>query len=145
MPPDRAIWEWTDVAAGFLRASNWFLPAGSSGALEVALQNASNAELLYATIAAPTVGAFTPVGGQYSLCQDVALFNFATVPGVSIQLVVPGPRNSLFGANSTVVDSTNALAAAIIAAAIGNLTDPAGNVATAFISGSKSSRRTEQI
>lgn len=145
MPPDRAIWEWVDVSGSFLRAADWVDPAAGTGPLEVAMQNASNAELLYATIAAPTIGAFTPVGGQYHLVQDVALFNFATIPGVSVQLAIPGPINSVFGVNSTVVDPTAPLSAAIIAAVIGVLTDINGNPVTAYISGSKASRRVEQI
>lgn len=143
--PDRGIFEWLDISGGFLRTSSWVLPAGSTGALEVALQNASNAELEYVTIAAPTVGATSPSGAQYRLCQDVALLNFATIPGTSIQVCIPAPQGALFGANSTVVDPTNPLVAAVIAGTIGVLADQAGNVVTAYISGSKSSRRTEQI
>jgi hypothetical protein len=143
--PDRGIFEWVDVAAGFLRAASWVAPAGPTGPLELALQNASHGELLYVTIAAPTIGAAAPVGGQYHLCQDVALLNFATVPGTSIQVVIPAPIAAVFGPNSTVVESSNVLVAAVIAAVIGVLTDAAGNVVTAYIGGSKASRRTEQL
>jgi hypothetical protein len=143
--PDRGILEWLDVAGGFLRAASWVAVAGPTGPLEVALQNASHAELLYVTIAAPTIGASAPVGGQYHLTQDVALLNFATIPGTSIQVTIPAPVAAVFGANSTVVDPTNPLVAAVIAAAIGVLTDAAGNPVTAYVGGSKASRRTEQL
>lgn len=143
--PDRGILEWIDIAGGFLRTSVWVDPGGSTGALEVALQDASNAELLYVTIAAPTVGATSPTGGQYHLCQDVALLNFATIPGTTIQVVVAGPKETVFGPNSTVVDATDPDVAAIIAGVVGVLADASGNVVTAFVSGSKSSRRVEQV
>lgn len=144
MPPDRAIWEWVDANGGFLRASDWVLPSASTGALEVAMQDASNAELLYATIAAPTVGATTPNTNQYWLVTDIAILNFATAPGLGFQLVIPGPNSAMFGPTSTVVDPTAPLTAAIISATLGVLTDQYGNVATAYISGSKASRRVEQ-
>lgn len=143
--PDRAIWEWIDQAQGFLRASNWVAVGASTGALEVAMQNASNAELLYVTIAAPTIGATTPGTAQYHLVTDLAIFNFATALPSTFSLVIAGPAAALFGANSTIVDPLAPLSAAIIAAAIGVLTDAGGNVATAFVSGSKASRRTEQV
>ena len=144
MPPDRAIWEWVDANGGFLRASDWVAPTASTGALEVAMQNASNAELLYATIAAPTVGAAAPGTNQYWLVTDIAVLNFATLPGLGFQLVIPGPNNSMFGPTSTVIDPTAPLTAALISAVIGVLADQYGNVATAYISGSKASRRVEQ-
>ena len=144
MTPDRAIWEWIDVAGGFLRSSNWVVPTASTGLLEVALQDASNANLEYTTIAAPTVSATTPVGGQYSLVYDIALLLFATVPGTTIAVVVPGPLATTFGPSSNVVNPLDPNVAAIISSAIGVLADPAGNPVTAYVSGIKSSRRTEQ-
>lgn len=145
MPPDRAIWEWVDNASGFLRAANWVVPASSTGALEVAMQNAANPELLYATIAAPTIGAASPGTTQYHLVQDIALLNFATaVAGSNVQLVLPGPLAAVFGANSQVLDPLAALTAAVIAAAIGVLADINGNPVTAYISGSKASRKADQ-
>jgi len=144
VPPDRLILEWLDNSQGFLRSSNWIVAGGASGPLNASLQAAANPILTYATQALPAIGAGTPGTTQYHLCQDVALLNFATIPGTSVQLVLPGPLAAVFGANSTVVDPTNALVAAIITQAIGTLADIAGNAVTAYISGSKSSRRTEQ-
>jgi hypothetical protein len=143
--PERVIYEYEDVGGGFLRTSGWIGAGLSSGPLTSALQAGSNSNLLFVTQALPAIGTTTPLGAQYRLCQDVALFNFQTVAGTSIQIALPAPLLALFGANSTVVDATNALSASIIAAAIGTLADNAGNLATAFAGGSKSSRRTEQV
>lgn len=109
------------------------------------MQNAANPELLYATIAAPTIGAASPGTTQYHLVQDIAVMNFATaVAGSNVQLVLPGPLAALFGANSQVLDPLAALTAAVIAAAIGVLADSAGNPVTAYIGGSKASRKADQ-
>lgn len=145
MPPDRAFNEYVDQGGNFLRASNWVAAGSSLVALYAAIQNASNANLLYATSGAPIVGTLTPASALYPLVTDLALFNFQTVPGSGCQLVVPAPLASLFGPTSTVVDPTATLSAAVIAACIGLLTDVVGNPVTAFISGSKTSRRVEQV
>jgi hypothetical protein len=144
VPPDRAFHEWLDIAAGFLRASNWVTSGGSLVSLYAALQNASNANLLYETSGAPIVGTVSPADNQYPLVNDVALFNFATVPGGRCQLVVPAPIATLFGPYADVIDPTATESAAVIAAAIGLLTDVSGNLATGFVSGSKGNRRVEQ-
>lgn len=143
--PERLINEYTDVQAAYLRTSNWLVAGSASGPLNGTIQAAMNAAFLFSTQGLPFIGTTTPVAGQYQSVQDVALLNFQTVPGTSVQLAIPAPQNAIFGANSTVVDPTNALVLAIIAQALGVLADVAGNPATAFISGSKSSRRTEQL
>jgi hypothetical protein len=145
VPPDRAFHEWSDIAANFLRASNWIVPGGSLVALYAALQNASNANLLYETSGAPIVGTVSPTDAAYPLVQDLAIFNFQTVPGSRCQLVVPSPVAAMFAPTGDVVDPVQAQAAAVIAAAVGLLSDVVGNPAVAFISGSKGSRRTEQV
>lgn len=143
--PERLINEYTDVQSGYIRTSNWISAGSSSGPLNAAIQAAMNGAILFSTQGLPYVGSSTPVGGQYQSVQDVALFAFATVPGTTVQLVVPTPINAMFGANSTIIDPTNALAAAIIAQALLILTDAGGNAATAYAGGSKASRRTEQL
>jgi hypothetical protein len=90
-PPDRAFHEWSDIGSNFLRASNWIAAGGSLVALYAALQNASNANLLYETSGAPIVGTVSPTDALFPLVQDLALFNFQTVPGSRCQLVVPAP------------------------------------------------------
>jgi hypothetical protein len=51
----------------------------------------------------------------------------------------------MFGADGVTINAASVPAAAIIAAVIGYLTDGAGNTATTFIAGVKSSRRVEQV
>jgi hypothetical protein len=143
--PDRAFHEWSDIGANFLRASNWIAAGGSLVSLYAALQNASNANLLYETAGTPIVGTVSPSPNTYPLVTDLALFNFQTVPGGRCQLIVPSPLAALFGPSGDVVDPSATESAAIIAAAVGLLTDVVGNPAVAFISGSKASRRTEQV
>lgn len=145
MPPDRLILEWTDVAAMFLRSSNWIVAGAASGPIVAQMQAISNGAWLYATQGLPAIGVATPVAGQYQLVQDVALLNFATVPGTTVQLVVPAPLNTVFGPNSTIVDITDPGVAALVAQVVGVLADSNGNAVTAFVSGSKASRRVEQI
>jgi hypothetical protein len=144
MGPDRLINEWADIGNNFLRCASWIAPGQASGPLNGSMQAASNAILTYATQGLPAIGSGTPAGAQFRLTQDVALFNFQTIPGTTVQLVVPAPLLAVFGANSTVVDPTAALSAAIIAQALGVLSDINGNPATAYAGGSKGSRRTEQ-
>lgn len=141
----RAIWEYTDIAGNFLRASNWVYATPGLSVLESAIQSATNGNLLYATNGLPVVGTTTPTDAQYPLVADLATFNFSTAAGSGLQLVIPAPQASLFLPNSFAVDATATLSAAIIAAAIGTLGDVAGNAASAFAGGSKVSRRVEQV
>lgn len=142
--PDRVIAEYTDVAAGFLRTSNWVQAGMASGPLYADIQAAINGAVQFVTQALPFIGVAVPSGAQYRLTQDLALLNFQTIPGVSIQVAIPSPKAVLFGPSSNVVDPTNPLVAAIIADVIAILSDVNGNAATAYIGGTKASRRTEQ-
>lgn len=141
--PNRAFWEWQDVAGGYLRASNW-IAAGSLPTIDAPLQLNSNAQLLYATEGVANVSPFAPTSAQYHLVTDIAVLVFATIPGTTVTLVIPGPLATTFGPSSNVVNPLDPNVAAMIAACIGNLSDLGGNVATAYVSGVKSSRRTEQ-
>ena len=143
--PDRAFNEYTDIAGNFLRSSNWIVAGSNLVALYAAIQNACNANLAIATAGTPIIGTFGPTDADYPLAADIALFNFQTVPGSGCQLVIPAPAVGLFGPTNTVIDPTATLSAAIIAACTGLLTDVVGNPVTAFISGSKGSRRVEQL
>lgn len=142
--PDRVIWEWIDDAGGFLRASNWCVRPAAVNGVFTELQLNSNAATEFATAATPLVGTFTPTGAQYHLVTDLALLLFQTVPGTTLRVVVPGPLATTFGPDSNVVNPLDPNVAALIAAVIGVLTDAGGNPATAYISGIKASRRTEQ-
>lgn len=140
----RVILEWLDAAGGFLRSANWYDDGVGVAAFEAAMQDASNCNLQYATGAVPEIGVTTPGTTTYFLTTDVAVLVFATVPGGTVRVVVPGPLESMFGADGNTVDPTSTPAADIIAAVIGSLADSGGNVVTAYVSGVKSSRRTEQ-
>jgi hypothetical protein len=142
--PDRVIWEWQDVAGGFLRGSNFLTSAAVLGTIDVPLQAASNAQIIFATAATPAVSPFSPSGGQYNLVTDIAVLVFATAAPSTIQVIIPAPLNTTFGPSSNVVDPTDPNVAALIAAVIGNVTDAGGFPVTAYVSGVKSSRRTEQ-
>lgn len=145
MVPDRLILEWIDISNAFLRSGSWVKSGVSAVALASAMQNASNAILTYETQGAPIIGAGTPAGAQYQLAQDAAVLNFQTIPGTTVQLLVPAPLAVVFGPNSTIVDVTNGLVSSIISNAIGTLADAGNNAATAYAGGSKVSRRTEQL
>mgnify|MGYP001195724336 CR=1 FL=1 len=144
MAQARLILEWQDAAGGFLRSASWYDDANSPASFEADIQAASNCNLQYATGAVPEVGVVTPGTTTYFLTTDVAVLVFQTVPGGSLRVVIPGPLEEVFGSDGNTVDPTDTLVAAVIADVIGTLTDSGGNVATAYISGVKSSRRVEQ-
>ena len=139
----RLIDEWVDDAGGFIRAGSWvFAPAGL-GTYESAIQACSNAVLQFSTNGIPSISGATPGTGTYSLVNDLAVLVFATIPGVTIRVTIPAPDVNIFGPSSNVVDPTNTNVAALIAAVIGTLADSSGNVVTAYVSGTKVSRRAE--
>lgn len=146
MPPaDRLINEYLDFASKYLRTGNWLNPASSAAALSAAIQAATNANLYLATRGRPVVGTTTPSDALYGPVQDMMNMVFVTAIPTQVQLSIPAPVAAVFGAGGQTVDPTNALVAAIISAAVGTLTDINGNPVTAFVSGVKSSRRTEQF
>jgi hypothetical protein len=141
----RAIWEWLDVSAGFLRASNWYDDTVGIASLEAAMQAASNANLQYVTGAVPEIGVVTPSGSLYPLVQDCAQLLLATVPGTTIKLIIPAPLASIFASDGNTVDPTNLDVLDIVTAATGHITDSAGNPVTAYQSGVRMQRRREQF
>lgn len=143
MAQARLILEYQDVGGGFLRSANWYDDAHSPAGLEAEIQNVSNTNLLYATGAVPQIGAATPATTQYFLTTDVAVLNFATSAGGRIQVVIPGPKSTIFDAGGNTVDPANSDIVSLIASVVGVLTDSGGNLATAYVTGVRSSRRTE--
>lgn len=140
-----AVFEWTDEANGFLRTRSWVVSGGLPGVFLLALQALSNASNTLAFEGAAVVSA-TPAGsGQYSLATTTAVLNFLTGVGSGVQVTIPAPVASIFAADGVTVDNTNVVVAAFITAAIGYLTDNAGNVVTTYNTGVKSSRKVEQI
>lgn len=142
--PQRTIWEWQDVAGGFLRASNWVGTLAGMPTLEAALQSDSNALLQFVTTGPPVVSGGSPTTGLYQLTSDLAVLIFSTAVGGTIRVVVPAPLVTTFGPSSNVVNPLDPATAAIIAAVIGTLSDVTGNLVTGYVSGIKSSRRVEQ-
>jgi hypothetical protein len=132
------------VSGGFLRTSNWVQFGTATGPLYADIQAAINGAVQFVTQALPFIGSTTPTGAQYRLAQDLALLNFQTIPGTSIQVAIPSPKSIIFGPSSNVVDPTSPLVAAIITQVLAVLADISGNPATAYIGGTKASRRTEQ-
>jgi hypothetical protein len=142
---DRIINEWLDGAGGFLRTAGWVDSTVSSGPLLTALQAASNAELLYSEQSLPRTATTTPnPGATWWLCTDTVVLTFVCADLTNVGLIIPGPTAAIFLAGGLVVDPANGLVAAIIAAAIGTVRNATGSAVTAFVSGVKSSRRTEQ-
>ena len=141
----KAVFEWTDAASGFLRASNWCVNTGLSGTFLLTLQAMSNASNT-TTVEGPAVVSPTPAGsGQYSLSTTTAVLNFVTGIGSGVQVTVPAPVAAIFAADGVTVDPTNAVVAAFVAQVVGTLTDGAGNVVTAYTQGVRSSRKVEQV
>jgi hypothetical protein len=133
-----------DEAAGFLRSSNRSTGVGAAGYF-LALEAASNANVASLVDALPSISATAASSSQYSLVSTTAVFNFITSTGSGIQVTVPAPAASMFGADGVTINAADPAAAGVIAAVIGYLTDGNGNTATAFTSGVKSSRRVEQV
>lgn len=136
--------EWHDAANGFLRSGNWADTGASDTAFETALINISNAQLTVLTFGLAAVSTTTPSTSSYPLVNTTAVLNFVTGIGSGIQLTVPAPIASIFGPDNITVDPSNTLVAALITSVLGFLTDAAGNVATAYTTGIRSSRKVEQ-
>lgn len=80
----------------------------------------------------PAMG--TPVAAQYQPAQLYANLQFSTATGSILQLQIIAPQVAIFLADGVTVDP--AAIATLIAHCIGNLSDGAGNVATAYLGGS---------
>lgn len=142
----KVVNEWIDAAGGFLRSSNWADDGGpGTGPLLAELQAISNAQLASSVQSAPRAPTTSAVAGvTWWLCTDTVVLAFACADGTNVAVTVPAPDESIFLPGRQVVDPANADIVAIAAAAVGVLTNPAGSAVTAFVSGVRSSRRTEQ-
>jgi hypothetical protein len=144
-PSDRLILEYTDASGAYLRASNWLQVTGSLPTLVAAIQACTNTNITFATANQPLVGTATPGLGLYASLFDGALFSYQTGPGQAMQFFLPAPLGSLYAANGVQIDTANPLIIALNTAIAANLTDPAGNAPSAFISAVKTSRRSDQV
>lgn len=145
MARNRLVLEWIDAAGGFMRSGGFIDSSFPLATLASAVANASNANLAFATDGLPFISSVAAVPGvTWYLTTDTAVLIFATAVGTYVTLIIPAPDQSMFLPGGTVIDPSAAKSAAVITAVIGSLMDPAGNLVTAYVQGSKGSRRTEQ-
>lgn len=105
------------------------------------LQGHSNAEVLYNWDGQldPTIG--TTTAAQYqSVAQNVTLV-FQTASGSVLKVTLPAPDTSIFLADGVTVDPS--AITDVITACVGELSDGAGNVATAFVAGYLASTKSD--
>jgi hypothetical protein len=76
----------------------------------------------------------TAVAAPYQAAQLYANLQFTTATGAILQLQIIAPQVAIFLADGVTVDP--AAVASLVADCIGNLSDGAGNVATAYLGGS---------
>lgn len=94
----------------------------------------SNADVLNSVEATLNVnGSPGPAAATYPTVRDSAKLMFKTASGNDVTLLVPAPQQSLFLADGQTVDPS--AAAALIAAALGVVTDEAGNAVTTYVGG----------
>lgn len=72
---------------------------------------------------------------QYQAVSQNCQLMFQTAAGTIIRLTLPAPSATILKADLKTVDPTNAGVAALIAAAVGNLSDGSGNAAVAYLGG----------
>lgn len=123
---------WQDVN-GRTRAT-YVNSASGSVALQAALKAVSEADIQRSwngtTIVNP---APTPSTGSYQTVADYATLVFQTASSDLVYLTLIAPQSSIFLADGETVNS--AAIAALIAAALGTLTDQGGNVVTSYVAG----------
>lgn len=110
---------------------------GTVAGLMTAMRAASDCGLWAFKMAPAELVDEAPEDGPYPTVKDVALLIFRTSAGTTIRLNVPGPKAAMFVAGSNRVDPDAPIAAAVIAAVMGSLSDAAGNPATTFIQGTR--------
>lgn len=100
-----------------------------------ALQNLSNAQVLYnwdGTID-PAIGA--SVAAVYQAVQQSLQFTFQTGAGSILRLTLPAPNLGFLKPDKKTADPSNPTVATLIAAAIGNLSDGSGSPAAVYLGG----------
>jgi len=125
---------WID-ANGFTSIFMVRTAAGATGIMAAA-QPCSRADVLQFWEGGVTVNTSpAPVAMPFQSGQDRAVLTFVTGVGTLANLIVPAPDAAIFLADLETVDPSNAQVAALIAAAIGSLTDSNGNTVTAYQAG----------
>jgi hypothetical protein len=98
-----------------------------------AMQLLSNSAILYSWdgFIDPTLG--SSLSGQYQAVNTAASLMFQTDSGSVLSLTFPAPLISVFKADKITIDPS--LITSIITAAIGNLSDGNGNLASSYLGG----------
>jgi len=104
-------------------------------ALEGFLQAASLATLNTTWESVMTINPTAASAGTYQNTGDSARLAFQTAAGNIVRLTLPAPTIAIFLADRITVDPANTLVIAIVAAAIGSLTDGSGNAVVSFLGG----------
>jgi len=106
-----------------------------AGAIWAAVQAASQAQAQtsWESVLGAPVG--SSAAGTYQSVKSSAQLLYQTGSGAQLKLTIPAPSIGIFLADRQTIDPANALIIAINAAAIGLLSDAAGNAATTFIGG----------
>jgi hypothetical protein len=81
----------------------------------------------------------TVPGGDYTLVQTYALLTFTDGVGGTVTLRIPAPLTTIFAADGRTVSP--AAIAALIADVVGHVVTPAGNLVTAYVTGTLQGRR----
>lgn len=90
------------------------------------------------------VGTAPPTNAEYSSVTDGARLAFANGAGARTALTVPAPLESIFGANTNVVDSTNANVATLIADIAAHTLAPFGGAYNLYKGGVKTGRHSRK-
>lgn len=106
-----------------------------AGAIWAACQAASNAEVqtTWESVLGATVGSTTVANYQSNKMSCRLIYQ--TASGGSLYITLPAPQLGIFLSDGVTVDPANGLVIAINTAAIGLLSDGAGNVAVSYVGG----------
>lgn len=130
---------WVD-ANGYTRLALLNGNAGL-GAVQAALAAQSNAAPLNCVESALTVYTPAPPGGVYRTVGDAAILTYQDAGGDLVDITLPAPLASVFLADGQTVDS--AAIAAVSAAVIGTVVTGAGNPVTAYVAGTRRTKKME--
>lgn len=133
MPDKRASVIWLDFN-GVTRQTILSSLTGA-GAVWAAVQACSRAQVLtsWESPLGATVGA--AANASYQSVKVSAQLTFQTASGSLLRLTVPAPLLTIMLADGQTVNPADPLVAAVIAAAVGTLTDGSGNAAVSYVSG----------
>jgi len=124
---------WLD-ARGYTRISLIRSNTGAGG-IEAAIQASVNAGLLECWEGPQTLSVPAPAAATYESGLQIARLAYLCGDGTVAVLLLPAPKLAIMLADQVTVDSSNALVAAITAAAVGHLESASGSLAVSYLSG----------